>query len=73
MDNITANQVLWSLVGIPGALAWFAMGLGWLLEPRLAVEVAPLMWAFWAAGGWYAMLMVIFGGWWGLLFLAALS
>lgn len=55
---ITKNtDFAWIIIGIPAVLAWLAYGLCWLLEPRLAVEVSPIVWAEYAAGGWYAILI----------------
>lgn len=62
-----ASDVMWVLFGIPAILAWLGAGLAWLLAPHLAIEPAPLLWAMYAAGGWYCVLIVLFGGWLGLL------
>ncbi len=40
------------LGGIPAVIAWAAYGLCWLLEPRLASEQDPIVWAGYAAGAW---------------------
>lgn len=71
LEHSTLNGWAWSLAGIPAVLAWIAMALCWFVEPRLAVEVSPLMWAMWAVLGWYGILVVIFGGWLGLLVIAS--
>lgn len=50
------------LGGIPAIIAWLAYGLCWLLDPRIAGEQDPLMWAGYAAGGWYMIAaMIAFG------------
>ena len=53
--------------GIPAILAWIAYGLCWLLEPRLAGEQNPIVWAGYAAGGWYLAMAVFIGGPWILM------
>ena len=49
-------------LGIPAVLAWIAYGLCWLIEPRLTSEQDPLLWAAYAAGGWYVLMAFIIGG-----------
>ena len=49
-------------LGIPAVLAWIAYGLCWLIEPRLTSEQNPLVWAAYAAGGWYVLMAVFVGG-----------
>lgn len=71
LEDSTPNGWAWALAGIPATLAWLAAALCWFLEPRLAAEVSPLAWAMWAALGWYGILVVIFGGWLGLLAITA--
>lgn len=71
LENSTANGWAWALAGIPATLAWLAAALCWFIEPRLAADVSPMAWAMWAAIGWYGLLVVIFGGWLGLLAITA--
>jgi hypothetical protein len=49
-------------IGIPAMIAWIAYGLCWLIEPRLATDQNPLIWAAYAAGGWYLIIAVLVGG-----------
>ncbi len=49
-------------LGIPAVLAWIAYGICWLIEPRLTSEQNPLLWAAYAAGGWYIAIAAIVGG-----------
>lgn len=67
MDNITGNGLAWLFLGVPAILAWMGYGIGFLLVPHLLIEINPLLWAAYGAGGWYALVLVIFGGWLGLL------
>lgn len=69
--EISGNALLWLGLGVPSILAWFGAGLSWLLAPHLGIEPDPLTWALYSAGGWYALMIAIFGGWIGLLFLAS--
>lgn len=71
LEHATSNGVAWALIGIPATLAWIAAALCWFIEPRLAVEVDPLIWAMWAAAGWYGLLFAIYGGWLALFVLLA--
>lgn len=72
-NEMTGNQILWLGLGVPSILAWFGAGLAWLLAPHLAIDPDALTWAMYFAGGWYALLIAIFGGWIGLLFLTAMT
>jgi hypothetical protein len=72
-ENLTANGFAWIAFGVPAILAWIAAALCWFIEPRLTVEASPLIWAMYAAGGWYALLVLVFGGWLGLLALSSLA
>lgn len=71
LERTTPNGFAWAVLGIPSILAWVAAGLCWFLEPRLAIEVYPLAWAAYAALGWYAFLIVIFGGLLGIIVLTS--
>ena len=71
MSNISGNGLAWMLLGVPAILGWLGYLLGWLLDPHLIMEVNPLMWAMYAAGGWYAFLIVCFGGVLGIAALAS--
>ncbi len=53
------NAFLWLALGIPAVLGWFAFGLGWLLDPHLVAEVIPLVWAAYAAGAWYVLMLLL--------------
>lgn len=66
-ENITGNQFAWAFLGIPAILAWIGYGAGYLLDPHLIEDINPLMWAFYGAAGWYGLMLVIGGGWLGLL------
>lgn len=57
--NVSGSDFAWIVIGIPAVLAWLAYGLCWLLEPRLAAEVSPIMWAGYAASGWYILMALI--------------
>ncbi len=50
------------LLGVPALLAWLAYGFAWLIGPHLAVEPSPLLWAGYAAGGYYLMIAFVVGG-----------
>lgn len=66
-SEMTGRDVTICAVTIPAVLAWLAYGLCWLLAPRMATEQSPIVWAGYAAGGWYLLWAVIFGGPWVLL------
>jgi hypothetical protein len=72
MGHLSGNQVAWLFIGIPAVIAWLGAGLGWLLAPHLLTDPAPLLWAMYAAGGWYGLLIVVFGGWMGGLLLGSI-
>ena len=63
--------IAWCGFGIPAIIGWVAFGLAILLAPHLAYETEPLMWSLCAIVGWYGLMILIFGGWMGLLFLAS--
>lgn len=71
LEHATKNGVLWSLIGIPATLAWVGAGLAVLLAPHFATEVFPMAWAFWGAASWFGLLVLVYGGWLGLLLLAS--
>ncbi|QFS97551.1 hypothetical protein FIV06_08970 [Labrenzia sp. THAF191b] len=73
MQHLTGNQAAWLFIGIPAILAWFGAAVCWLLAPHLATDPQPLFWALCVAGGWYAIMILIFGGWMGLLLLASIG
>lgn len=60
--EMTGSEVFALALGVPALLAWIAYGACWLLDPRLAGEQNPLIWAAYAAGGWYVLMAVIVGG-----------
>lgn len=70
--NVNPAALLWVLIGIPASLGWAAAGLGWLLDPHLLTGADPLTWAIYGAGAWYALLLLLFGGWAGLLIVTSL-
>lgn len=45
------------LAGVPAIMAWAAYGVAWLLGPHFAVAPDPLVWAGYAAGGYYALVL----------------
>ena len=52
------------LVSLPAILAWIGYGLAWLLGPHLVIAPEPLLWAGYAAGGYYAIIIFIWScGW----------
>lgn len=62
MNDMRGLEFLSLAAGIPAILGWLAYGLCWLINPRLAAEQDPLIWAAYAAGGWYAFWVMILGG-----------
>lgn len=72
MENLKGNELAWLFIGIPAVLAWIGAGLAWLLAPHLAIEPQLLLWAMYGALGWYGLMIVIFGGWMGILLLSVM-
>lgn len=73
LRDTTGNQWAWALIGIPAVLGWLAIGIGWLVAPRLTVEIAPLVWGMFAVAGWYGLLICCVSGWAGLFVLMSLA
>lgn len=70
MNNITGNQVLWGLFGIPATLGWIVVAVAWLVAPRFGFPPDYLMYGLYAIGGWYALILVALSGWFGLFLIA---
>jgi hypothetical protein len=52
-DNGALRAYGWIWIGIPSVLGWIAYGLAWLLAPRIAEAVDPLVWAGNTVLVWY--------------------
>lgn len=70
LENTKPRDWWNGLLAIPALLGWVGYGLAILLAPHLAAEPDPLMWAAYAAGGWFALMFVAVGGWFALLALS---
>lgn len=64
MSNTKEEGRAWFalLAGIPALLAWVAYGAAWLLAPRFPELPDPILCAGYAAGGWYALVILFTAG-----------
>ncbi|MEM1039407.1 MAG: hypothetical protein AAGI12_08045 [Pseudomonadota bacterium] len=70
-NHVNGSTILWIGAGIPALLAWLAFGLAILLDPHLNHDLQPLVWALYGAASWYVLIILVFGGWLGLLLVTA--
>lgn len=70
--DVTGNQVLWIMLGIPAILGWVVIGAAWLFAPRFGLESDYLLYGLGALGVWYVLLLTLAGGTFGILALIAI-